>query len=51
VRINFDFFSTQPLKPFMGLISNTDARPATLPAFAFWDMSALTKCSARTCML
>jgi len=39
------------VRPFMGLISNTDARSATSPASALWDMSALTKCSARICMI
>src|ERR1700758_991305 len=46
-KINSDYCSTRPPKRFMGLISNTDAPSATLPAYAFWDTSALIKCSAR----
>src|SRR5437773_4086504 len=42
VRINFDFFLTRRLKPFMGLISNTDARSVILLSCALWDTDTLT---------
>src|ERR1700741_1330400 len=50
-RTNSAFFSIRQPKRFMGLISNTDAPSATLPAFGLWDTSALIKCSARIRMI
>src|SRR4029077_16491271 len=49
-RTNYDSSSTPLPKLYTELISNTDARSATLLACALWDTSTQTKCSARICI-